>query len=75
MSNICFIAEKLSFCQQKVIFLGDNISSSNISTDKNKINAIKFFFEQVLHRPKMFFDIPRPKKPISPMWFDLPVVE
>jgi site-specific recombinase XerD len=30
-----------------------------------KINAIKFYFEQVLHRPKMFFDIPRPKKPQS----------
>lgn len=28
-----------------------------------KINAIKFYFEQVLHKPKMFFDIPRPKKP------------
>ena len=28
-----------------------------------KINAIKFYFEQVLHRPKMFFDIPRPKQP------------
>lgn len=28
-----------------------------------KINAVKFYFEQVLHRPKMFFDIPRPKKP------------
>ncbi len=27
------------------------------------INAIKFYFEQVLHRPRMFFDIPRPKKP------------
>jgi site-specific recombinase XerD len=27
-----------------------------------KINAIKFYFEQVLHRPRMFFDIPRPKK-------------
>ncbi len=27
-----------------------------------KINAIKFFFEKVLHRPRMFFDIPRPKK-------------
>lgn len=27
------------------------------------INAIKFYFEQVLHRPKFFFDIPRPKKP------------
>jgi len=30
-----------------------------------KINAIKFYFEQVLHKPKMFFDIPRPKKPIT----------
>ncbi|WP_396636272.1 tyrosine-type recombinase/integrase [Maribacter sp. R77961] len=30
-----------------------------------KINAIKFYFEQVLHRPKMFFDIPRPKKATS----------
>ncbi len=28
-----------------------------------KINAIKFYFEKVIHRPKMFFDIPRPKKP------------
>ncbi|MCF7569194.1 site-specific integrase [Sabulilitoribacter arenilitoris] len=30
-----------------------------------KINAIKFFFEQVLHKPRMFFDIPRPKKPLT----------
>ena len=30
-----------------------------------KINAIKFYFEQVLHREKMFFDIPRPKKPLT----------
>ncbi len=30
-----------------------------------KINAVKFYFEQVLHRPKMFFDIPRPKKPLT----------
>lgn len=28
-----------------------------------KINAVKFYFEYVLHQPKMFFDIPRPKKP------------
>jgi len=28
-----------------------------------KINAIKFYLEKVLHQPKMFFDIPRPKKP------------
>lgn len=30
-----------------------------------KINAIKFYFEQVLHQPKMFFDIPRPKKTLT----------
>jgi site-specific recombinase XerD len=29
----------------------------------SRINAIKFYYEQVLHREKMFFDIPRPKKP------------
>jgi len=27
-----------------------------------KINAIKFYFEQVLHKPKQFYDIPGPKK-------------
>lgn len=30
----------------------------------SRMNAIKFYFEQVLHRDKMFFDIPRPKKPL-----------
>ncbi|MFC4634529.1 tyrosine-type recombinase/integrase [Dokdonia ponticola] len=30
-----------------------------------KINAIKFYFENVLHQPKMFFNIPRPKKPTT----------
>jgi len=28
-----------------------------------KINAVKFYFEVVMHQSKMFFDIPRPKKP------------
>ena len=28
----------------------------------SRLNAIKFYFEQVLHRDKFFFDIPRPKK-------------
>ncbi len=28
----------------------------------SRINAVKFYFEQVLHRERMFFDIPRPKK-------------
>jgi integrase/recombinase XerD len=26
------------------------------------VNALKFYFEQVLHRPKFFLEIPRPKK-------------
>ncbi len=29
----------------------------------SRLNAIKFYFEQVLHREKFFADIPRPKKP------------
>lgn len=29
------------------------------------INAIKFYFEQVLHKVKLFFEIPRPKKPLQ----------
>ncbi|MCZ2355984.1 MAG: site-specific integrase [Bacteroidia bacterium] len=30
----------------------------------SRINAVKFYYEQVLHHNKMFFDIPRPKKPL-----------
>jgi integrase/recombinase XerD len=33
------------------------------NTLHSRINAVKFYFEQVLHRQKFFFDIPRPKKP------------
>ncbi|TAN13339.1 MAG: integrase [Chitinophagaceae bacterium] len=31
----------------------------------SRLNALKFYFEQVLRREKFFFDIPRPKKPSS----------
>ena len=30
----------------------------------SRMNSIKFYFEKVLHKNKMFFDIPRPKKPL-----------
>ena len=33
------------------------------NTLHSRINAIKFYFEQVLRRERFFFDIPRPKKP------------
>jgi integrase/recombinase XerD len=33
------------------------------NTLHSRINAVKFYFEQVLKREKFFFEIPRPKKP------------
>lgn len=34
------------------------------NTIHSRMNALKYYYEQVLHREKMFFDIPRPKKPL-----------
>ena len=34
------------------------------NTIHSRMNALKFYFEQVLQQEKMFFDIPRPKKPL-----------
>ncbi len=51
------------YCHQKL-----KLSESEIHS---RINAVKFYFEQVLHQDKMFFDIPRPKKPfILPKMLD-----
>jgi site-specific recombinase XerD len=33
------------------------------NTAHSRLNALKFYFEQVLGREKFFFEIPRPKKP------------
>lgn len=33
------------------------------NTLHSRMNAIKFYFEQVLHLEKLFFEVPRPKKP------------
>ena len=33
------------------------------NTLHSRLNALKFYFEQVLRKEKFFFDIPRPKKP------------
>lgn len=52
-------AEKLQsyflYCH-KILNLSEN-------TIHSRMNAVKFYFEKVLHREKLFFDIPRPKKP------------
>lgn len=34
------------------------------NTAHSRLNALKFYFEQVLGREKMFWEIPRPKKPL-----------
>ena len=38
----------------------ENIKERHLNS---RINAIKFFFEKVLYKERMFFDIPRPKSP------------
>lgn len=35
------------------------------NTLHSRINAIKFYFEQVLRREKFFWEIPRPKRPVQ----------
>lgn len=35
------------------------------NTAHSRLNALKFYFEQVLGREKFFWEIPRPKKPIQ----------
>ena len=35
------------------------------NTMHSKLNALKFYFEKILHKEKMFFEIPRPKKPLQ----------
>lgn len=35
------------------------------NTAHSRINALKFYFEQVLGREKFFWEIPRPKKPLQ----------
>jgi len=36
----------------------------NENTAHSRLNALKFYYEQVLYKNKFFFEIPRPKKPL-----------
>jgi len=49
------IRSYILYCVEK-LKLSENLIHS-------RLNAIKFYFEQVLHQEKIFMDIPRPKKP------------
>ena len=37
----------------------------NEHTAHSRLNALKFYFEQVIHKDKFFWEIPRPKKPMQ----------
>ena len=50
------IKDYMQYCSEK-LKLSEN-------TLHSKINALKFYYEQVLGRDKFFWEIPRPKKPL-----------
>jgi integrase/recombinase XerD len=50
------IKDYMQYCSEK-LKLSEN-------TLHSKINALKFYYEQVLGREKFFWEIPRPKKPL-----------
>ncbi|MEO5984211.1 MAG: phage integrase N-terminal SAM-like domain-containing protein, partial [Ferruginibacter sp.] len=41
-----------------------NVLNLSENTIHSRLNALKFYFEQVLHNEKIFFEIPRPKRPL-----------
>jgi site-specific recombinase XerD len=47
---------------QRYILYCINILKLSENTVHSRMNALKFYYEQVLHKEKMFFQIPRPKK-------------
>ena len=58
--------EKLTQEQLRRYFLYcHNEEKLQENTIHSRINAVKFYFEQVLGRDTLFFNIPRPKKPLN----------
>lgn len=49
--------------QRYILYCISNGLSEN--SVHSRINALKFYYEQVLHNERMFFDMPRPKKPLQ----------
>src|SRR5205823_304907 len=50
------IKDYLQYCHTQL--------KTNENTLHSRINALKFYYEQVLKREKFFWEIPRPKKPL-----------
>ena len=48
--------------QRYILYCIERLKLSE-NTIHSRINALKFYYEQVLYKERMFFEIPRPKKP------------
>lgn len=55
--TVCDIKRYMVYAMQQV--------GINEHTAHSRLNALKFYFEQVLGREKFFWEIPRPKKPLE----------
>ena len=61
-----YSAKELAPAQlQRYILYCINQLKLSENTVHSRMNALKFYYEQVLHKERMFFDIPRPKKPAT----------
>ncbi len=49
---------------QRYMLYCTNVLKLSENTLHSRLNSLKFYFEQVLHKEKFFFEIPRPKKPL-----------
>ncbi len=62
MNEFLFLLKLLKNTSVNTLIPGKLKNKAKKSTMDSKINAIKFYFEQVLHQSKVFFSIPCPKK-------------
>ncbi len=62
LKNKCVKELTPSQLQRYILYCINQLKLSE-NTVHSRMNALKFYYEQVLHKEKMFFDIPRPKKP------------
>lgn len=49
--------------QRYILYCIDKLKLGE-NTVHSRMNALKFYYEKILHKEKMFFDIPRPRKPL-----------
>jgi integrase/recombinase XerD len=49
--------------QRYILYCIDKLKLSE-NTVHSRMNALKFYYEKILQKEKMFFEIPRPKKPL-----------